>query len=262
MTKHIQSTAELEQHLSEHIEFMKASADAFDAGSTGEAKRIAVSLRVLLHDTTSSVSLLGQLGRKSVQFVDSSTPMNPRNMLSQNVLVAMLMGPSGGSYVPFLDLSPEPPRMLPFDAWWDAVVVSDAKKNSLSRKQLILAAANQDGGAHVDPKLNAIYAALSRQNSSGWTYSEGGKLSIPKGEELAAIRQIGHEVLKTLVPGYTKEVKLPDESAMFGGAVFMEAEQAPVPAGAPLGVPVRVGRNDKCPCGSGARYKECHGKLT
>jgi preprotein translocase subunit SecA len=23
----------------------------------------------------------------------------------------------------------------------------------------------------------------------------------------------------------------------------------------------RVGRNDPCPCGSGLRYKECHGKL-
>jgi len=23
----------------------------------------------------------------------------------------------------------------------------------------------------------------------------------------------------------------------------------------------RVGRNDPCPCGSGKRFKECHGKL-
>ena len=24
---------------------------------------------------------------------------------------------------------------------------------------------------------------------------------------------------------------------------------------------VRVGRNDPCPCGSGKKYKQCHGKL-
>jgi preprotein translocase subunit SecA len=24
---------------------------------------------------------------------------------------------------------------------------------------------------------------------------------------------------------------------------------------------LRVGRNDPCPCGSGQRYKQCHGKL-
>jgi preprotein translocase subunit SecA len=27
------------------------------------------------------------------------------------------------------------------------------------------------------------------------------------------------------------------------------------------GVP-RVGRNEPCPCGSGKKYKQCHGKLT
>ena len=25
---------------------------------------------------------------------------------------------------------------------------------------------------------------------------------------------------------------------------------------------VKVGRNDPCPCGSGRKYKNCHGKLT
>jgi preprotein translocase subunit SecA len=24
----------------------------------------------------------------------------------------------------------------------------------------------------------------------------------------------------------------------------------------------KVGRNDPCPCGSGKKYKQCHGKLT
>ncbi|TMU79939.1 hypothetical protein FGG79_21455, partial [Bacillus sp. BHET2] len=24
---------------------------------------------------------------------------------------------------------------------------------------------------------------------------------------------------------------------------------------------MRVGRNDPCPCGSGKKYKQCHGKL-
>ena len=25
---------------------------------------------------------------------------------------------------------------------------------------------------------------------------------------------------------------------------------------------LRVGRNDPCPCGSGKKYKQCHGKLS
>jgi preprotein translocase subunit SecA len=42
------------------------------------------------------------------------------------------------------------------------------------------------------------------------------------------------------------------------------ARQRPVAAAAGLaagGMP-RVGRNDPCPCGSGKKYKHCHGALT
>jgi preprotein translocase subunit SecA len=41
------------------------------------------------------------------------------------------------------------------------------------------------------------------------------------------------------------------------GSVSQEPERSATPAGA---VP-RVGRNDPCPCGSGRKYKNCHGKL-
>ncbi|MDR7151090.1 preprotein translocase subunit SecA [Hydrogenophaga palleronii] len=39
-----------------------------------------------------------------------------------------------------------------------------------------------------------------------------------------------------------------------------EAESITAPGTAPSSVP-RVGRNDPCPCGSGKKYKQCHGKL-
>jgi preprotein translocase subunit SecA len=38
-----------------------------------------------------------------------------------------------------------------------------------------------------------------------------------------------------------------------GDAVADESEAAPAAA--------KVGRNDACPCGSGKKYKHCHGKL-
>jgi preprotein translocase subunit SecA len=37
--------------------------------------------------------------------------------------------------------------------------------------------------------------------------------------------------------------------------------QEPAPGAADAAAVPRVGRNDPCPCGSGKRYKECHGKL-
>ena len=36
---------------------------------------------------------------------------------------------------------------------------------------------------------------------------------------------------------------------------FAQGENLALPEG------VRVGRNDPCPCGSGKKYKQCHGKL-
>src|ERR1700744_4723411 len=44
------------------------------------------------------------------------------------------------------------------------------------------------------------------------------------------------------------------------GSVSEETAPLNLGVGAP-GIP-RVGRNDPCPCGSGKRYKECHGKLS
>jgi preprotein translocase subunit SecA len=44
----------------------------------------------------------------------------------------------------------------------------------------------------------------------------------------------------------------PDES---GQAQTVPADQAASPLFGP------VGRNDPCPCGSGKKYKQCHGKL-
>ena len=39
------------------------------------------------------------------------------------------------------------------------------------------------------------------------------------------------------------------------------APTAAAPAPAPAEDGMRVGRNDPCPCGSGKKYKACHGKL-
>jgi preprotein translocase subunit SecA len=37
---------------------------------------------------------------------------------------------------------------------------------------------------------------------------------------------------------------------------YAAAGEAPIAGGVP-----KVGRNDPCPCGSGKKYKQCHGKL-
>ena len=60
------------EQLRRHIKFLERSCAAFDAGHAEEALRIAVTLRVLFHDTTKSTSLLTHLGLKSSALVLSS----------------------------------------------------------------------------------------------------------------------------------------------------------------------------------------------
>jgi hypothetical protein len=89
-TEPMQQTREdLEQHLQEQVEFLHSSARAFDEGFEGEAKRMAVVVRVLVHDTAHSKSLLSQLGLLGLAFYDTAKDWDPRNLLSHHGLVSL-----------------------------------------------------------------------------------------------------------------------------------------------------------------------------
>lgn len=68
MAKRQRGLHELEELFAEQIQFLEASAMAFDQGFEGEAKRLAVTVRVLLHDTDRSHALLGQINKKPALF--------------------------------------------------------------------------------------------------------------------------------------------------------------------------------------------------
>ena len=83
-----QSQQDLQDHLGEQRQFLTASCDAFDNGFEGEGKRLATAIRVLFHDTSSSQSLLKQLGVKDrIQMLDTAHPYDPSNLLSHEGLV-------------------------------------------------------------------------------------------------------------------------------------------------------------------------------
>jgi preprotein translocase subunit SecA len=49
------------------------------------------------------------------------------------------------------------------------------------------------------------------------------------------------------------------EEALAGAGDEAPPSQKPAPFVRQMG---KIGRNDPCPCGSGKKYKHCHGKLT
>ena len=201
-----QSQDELINHLKEQITFMLKSTESYDNGFEGEARRLAVSIRILVHDTSQSKSLLGQLGKKNIVFLDTANRFDPNNLLASNCLTMMRYrfenGKSEGRYVAPLDNLP-PTRVnikIPFEIWWSRnIIYKDINKNVFTRKDLVLNVANTDGGAHVDPKLDEAYAQFSRFNTLGWkVFKNGIAENFENTPVLPSIRQIAYELLRTL----------------------------------------------------------------
>lgn len=242
----------LAEHLREQLEFLKASAKSYDDGFEGEAKRLATVIRILVHDTRSSKSVLGQLSVKvKMRFTDTSPPRPRDGVVLMSGGLAMMraqMDPGGGEgrYVPPLDnLSPErirPP--VPFTAWWLSTVVTDGRGSEFNRKKLVTATANQAGGAHVDPQLDPSYEAISRGNSLGFRFESDGETAPFKGDAaLASVRQIAYELDRSI------REELPhllDRDSLGPGARLPRILRD-------------TGRNELCPCESGRKFKKCHG---
>jgi hypothetical protein len=255
---------ELEVHLKDQLQFIQSSTESYDFGHVGEAKRLALTLRVLVHDTKHSKSLLKQLDvRDTVEWLSTATPPRPGSMIAHSGIVAIAHRADGkADYIAMLDKVASH-RKLSFQEWWNEPVFTN-QTESMSRSRLVLVAADQDGGGHVDPKLDAAYAHL-KQEALGFTVEENGKRQLLRGAEAAAIRQIAHETLKTLVPGYEKEPDLTDvgmvTSDMSYGATGPGFEGWSVQFGNARTMPQKQGRNERCACGSGKKFKHCHGAL-
>ncbi len=58
----------------------------------------------------------------------------------------------------------------------------------------------------------------------------------------------------------TQEKATPDYKAGVGGDGASSADRDPTAKSAPVVVEKTVGRNEPCPCGSGKKYKHCHGR--
>jgi len=183
-------------HLNERINFLSRSADSYDAGYGGEAKRMAMVIHSLIQDTGKSASSLTLLKKKDISFYDTANKDHPHNPAPTIALAIMQVGPKGANYIPLLGEDIEENRRVPFQKWWDKVVIAYSRGNKLTRKDLILNAAHKDLGLHVDPKLNEDYANLINRVSIR-KYSTDQEIDM-YGAELASVRQIAYEVLKSL----------------------------------------------------------------
>jgi hypothetical protein len=203
-TKTKRTKDDLMQQLREQRDLLQMGCDHFDAGKEVAGKHLALNLRVLLHQTKNSHSLLQQLGLRDGYFIDTAHPLIPRNGLTECGLTTIqYISDQGATYIPNV-LMPgggASNRKIPFPDWWNNPVIKDNRGRKFSRRELVLNVSNTDGGAHVDPELDEAYMELSRKNSLAWQFSLGdGVQRDMAGPVLACMRQIAHEVLSTLAP--------------------------------------------------------------
>ena len=100
-------------------------------------------------------------------------------------------------YAPSLDDSPVR-AYIPLQRWWEQVVYVLSPELRLRRRDIVLTAANKDGGAHVDAELTPEYDALVRDGAFRGIclyirHDKSVSVQPVTGAHLVALRQMGYK---------------------------------------------------------------------
>jgi hypothetical protein len=191
------------KHLERQIGFLRRSCESYDLGHTDEGVRIATITRVLIHDTKNCTSLLKHLGGMNIKLASTVSVSDiPPSRIAMHMGMGRLTlttGPAatGGTWKPSISSDSIKTQLL-VPEWWNQIAYILGKARC-SRKDLVLTAADKDGGAHVDAKLTADYETLMTSGERGFfhypTVGETGSFQPIMDAHLVYLRQIGHELL-------------------------------------------------------------------
>jgi len=161
---------DFKQKLREQLGFLRTSAERYDGGAEMEAQRIAGIIRVLMYDKPrNSTSLLTHLDAWHI-CIPSTCPPNPspktiahQSHLSQIILnIFPNADGSQGASAKCIAYGPSKFKStIPAAKWWEERVYLFIDGTAYRRQDLIMVAANRDGGSHVDATLPPIYAYLA-----------------------------------------------------------------------------------------------------
>lgn len=150
-----------------------------------------------MHDTSKSTSLLTLLNAKSAFLVTTCPLPDPTFIRSGSGLNVTRVTVNGGKataiYMPKLGDSSSNLQSLRCDMWWQQVVYANVQA---TRKDIVLGAANKDGGAHVDFDVSDQYAA-ARKGSMTVRHTVDGEVKVVdlQDSHLADLRQMAYELL-------------------------------------------------------------------
>ena len=205
---------ELREALSEQIKALKSSCKAYDKGETWEAKRLATSIYILVHDGgRNSRSLLGQLGLKeNTSFIssiydDEQPDWLPRGYgkpmsfgLSPMLGFKILPANSGVEHDPMLGREADKYENLSFKKWYRQNVLNEASPLRLTRKNIIHVMRSQDGGAHVDSRIeDATYLQAEKYGDGITTFNKGLQITVGKPPEGDPLKGGARAIMLSLI---------------------------------------------------------------
>lgn len=190
------------KQLRRQLGFISRSCEMYDNGYKDEAIRIATAIRVLIHSTGSSTSLLKHLNKTDIKLLTSTPEVTLPDTHSFVGLgrARVYQDKTKTEYYPTLgDSYPGAYSYIGMDTWWNQMVMILDEKH-ITRKNIVLGAANKDGGAHVDSSLTDKYATLANYHSIGPLSFDfkNNRAQLPiEDAHFVTLRQMGYELLNS-----------------------------------------------------------------
>jgi hypothetical protein len=184
------------------------SCQAYDSGKKWEALRLATCVYNIVYDGGKIKSLLHHMGVEKTFDVIASGFKVDKNFLEGKYkatpLIELNKTDTSVEFVPIWNYYQKkgvkrPIRMLPFAEWWEKDVIYKDHGVTLTRKQLVAALRNQEGGSHYDSEArNPNYIPL--KEDVFFFFRDIGVVRI--GDlQFATMRQIASELNVTIIFG-------------------------------------------------------------
>ncbi len=211
---------EFREELRTQIIRLDDAARRFDDGGSHAVRDIAVVLRVLLHDTRSSTSLLQHLNAKHIRLLSTAPPGTDADALFAEGGVIVFdrnwnMRPAFGTS--------RHRRFVEVEEWLEEAVQASRQHGTTNRRFAILEVANKEGGAHVDPNRKSAHESLIEGQM---TIVGGGRPpSTSANQHHVYLRQFAYEllhspeILSLVSPTYTlpSDAEVEDEKRIREG---------------------------------------------
>lgn len=181
---------------------LELAVDNYDEWKRFTAVQMAIISRVLLYDKSWSRSLFSHIGEKDKLFFDSALEKWTART-GHSWLTTAFIGDIWAREIPILDRGSR--NYIPFEEWWNNIIIEDLEWNNFSRGDLILKISHKDGGGHVDSSMPQDYYNLTRNNSLWHMVWNDTSWDPVKNISYIVMRQIAHEILKTNNPDYISE---------------------------------------------------------